>query len=75
MKSWLCSRVPDSRPGHIAADERYTAEPIGLDELFEVESPKGEWDRMDYPAEDTATAGNVCECLCRSMPEVGLPGE
>ncbi|HDT13431.1 MAG TPA: phage portal protein [Candidatus Aminicenantes bacterium] len=75
FKSWLCSMVPDSRPGHIDADRRYSAEPIALDDVFEVEGPDGTWDKMDYPAEDTASAGNVCNCLCRSMPEVRQLGE
>lgn len=69
-KSWLCMKLPTSREGHIAADEKYSAEPIGMDEKFLVESPSGEWDEMDYPAEDSASAGNVCNCRCRSMPEV-----
>jgi HK97 family phage portal protein len=75
MKSWLCSRVPDSRRGHIEADDKYSADPIKLEEAFLVNlyDSKGnliDTNAMDHPMDDSAPAGQDCNCLCRSMPEV-----
>jgi len=37
-KSWLSARDPAVRPSHLAAEEQYTREPIGIDESFVLES-------------------------------------
>lgn len=64
-KGWLCAFVPDSRDSHIAADAEYSANPIALDEPFNVGG-----DSMQYPGDPGGSAANVVNCLCATYPEV-----
>ena len=64
MKGWGCSKVPTSRPEHIAAD----GQEVGKHDKFLV---GGEW--LEYPGDPEGSAENVCECLCFEYPVVG-PG-
>jgi len=64
-KGWLCAFVPDSRESHKIADSEYSNNPIPLEEPFRVD---GEF--IQYPGDPAGSAGNVCNCLCSTYPEV-----
>jgi HK97 family phage portal protein len=65
LKGWLCSRVPLSRESHIAADEKYGADPIPLNDAFIVGGAE-----MQYPGDPAGGPENDCNCLCTTFPEV-----
>ncbi len=65
MKGWLCSMLPTSRASHIEADERYSENPIPVDEYFEVDG-----ERLAYPGDPAGSPGNVCNCHCTILPFV-----
>jgi hypothetical protein len=69
LKGWLCSMVPTSREAHITADEEFT-DGIPLDDAFVVDG-----EAMMYPGDPAGGPGNVCNCLCSTMPIVGKEGE
>ena len=64
-KGWLSAFAPDTRDEHMAADAQYSANPIGLDEPFFVGG-----ENLQYPGDPVGSAGNVCNCLCDTYPEV-----
>jgi hypothetical protein len=68
-KGWLCAFVEDSREAHKKADADY-AEAIPLDEAFVVEG-----ENLQYPGDPAGSAGNICNCLCTTFPEVAEGGE
>jgi hypothetical protein len=68
-KAWLSSHGPTVRDGHAAAEEIYTAQPIPLDEPFEVNG-----EQMQFPLDDSlgASAENIINCQCiqlAAMPD------
>jgi HK97 family phage portal protein len=65
-KGWLCSFVKDSRQEHMDADRRYSDNPILLEEAFIVGG-----EELQYPGDPKGSAGNICNCLCGTYPEIG----
>ncbi|MBE3131293.1 MAG: phage portal protein [Acidobacteria bacterium] len=68
-KGWLCAFVEDSREAHMKADTDY-AEAIPLDEPFTVDG-----EELQYPGDPSGSAGNICNCLCTTFPEVAEGGD
>lgn len=64
-KGWLCSFVPKSRQAHKDADQRYSEEPIFLDEDFQVGQ-----DYLSYPGDPRGSAENIINCYCTTFPVV-----
>jgi phage portal protein, HK97 family len=64
-KGWLCSMIPTSRPEHIEADEKYSQQPIRLDEDFIIGSSL-----MAHPGDPRGGPEQVCNCYCTLLPFV-----
>jgi len=62
-KGWLCSMLPESREDHIEADDRYSADPIPIDEDFLIGGQM-----MAYPGDPKAGPEQVCNCRCTLLP-------
>jgi len=58
-KSWLSSHGPHVRPAHAAAEIKYSADPIPVDEPFIVDG-----EELMFPGDDSGSAGNVINCQC-----------
>ena len=58
-KGWLHGGSREPRPAHVEAQARYQAEPIGLDEQFEINGL-----RADAPGDAALPVGEVANCTC-----------
>lgn len=58
-KAWLHGSPNEPRPAHLEAQERYLAEPIGLDEKFEVNGIA-----CDAPGSTELPVEEVANCTC-----------
>jgi hypothetical protein len=58
------------RSSHADAFERYGGEEnaIPIDEQFEVENADGEYDKMDFTKDPSASPENVIRCRCEDEP-------
>ncbi len=59
LKSWLSSHGPNVRPAHEAAEARYEAHPIPLEDPFVVGG-----ENLMYPGDPAGSAANVINCQC-----------
>jgi hypothetical protein len=69
-KSWLSSHGPTVRPAHAEAEERYTEDPIPIDEPFEV---GGEY--LMHPGDPDGSPENVINCQCIELAVAGKDEE
>lgn len=70
-KGWLSAYAPDTREGHIMADQTYRENAIGLDDPFEIfNDSTGEFELLQFPGDPAGGPGNVCNCLCTTFPEI-----
>lgn len=58
-KYWIHGNPNEPREAHLAAAEKYQANPIPLDEPFEVNGVS-----MMYPGDPSAPPAEVCNCTC-----------
>jgi len=58
-KGWLQGSSEEPRPAHAAATSKYQANPIGLDESFEINGHA-----MDAPGDASAPASETANCTC-----------
>jgi hypothetical protein len=59
LKGWLHGGSSEPRPAHLAAQDRYMAEPIELDEMFSVNGHEADAPgSTELPVEETAN----CTC-------------
>lgn len=64
-KRWLHSQKEHGRPGHILCADATKADPIPVDEPFEIVDLKtGEIERLRYPRDPEAGPGNTINCGC-----------
>jgi hypothetical protein len=63
-KSWLSSHGPNVRPEHEEAEERYSENPIPLEEPFQVAG-----EELMHPGDPSGSAGNVINCQCIEIME------
>jgi len=62
FKGWNCQKLDTSRDDHLEAD----GQEVPLNDPFIVGG-----EMMEWPGDDTASAGNVCNCRCSTYPKVG----
>lgn len=74
LKSWLSSRKAQARQSHLAVEQRTMAEPIAIDERFEVppsaNSPGG---AAMHPRDAALPVGDVVNCACTVISR--FPGD
>jgi hypothetical protein len=69
-KSWLSSHGPNVRPTHEAAEAKYEAHPIPVDDPFIVGG-----EELMYPGDEAGSAGNVINCQCIQLACAGKKEE
>ena len=69
-KSWLSSHGPNVRPAHAAAEARYEAAPIPVDDPFEVGG-----EELMYPGDESGSPENVINCQCIQLACAGPKGD
>lgn len=65
-KMWISSHGPHVRPAHAAAEFKYTADPIPIDEPFIVDD-----EELMYPGDESGSAENVINCQCIQIAAAG----
>jgi len=59
VKSWRSQRDKAVRDSHVRADQRYTEEPIGIGEIFQVGASAGQ-----FPRDPQLSADESIGCRC-----------
>lgn len=58
-KQWNAILDNKTRPAHVEADAQYMAEPIDIDESFEVDG-----EELQYPRDPSGSPENIINCRC-----------
>jgi HK97 family phage portal protein len=66
-RGWLSAFTPKTREDHKIADQKYSDNPISLNEPFDVGG-----ELMMFPGDSSlgASASNIINCLCSTYPDV-----
>ena len=75
-KLWLHTRAPEAapRPGHVAAEAVYAAEPCPISDPFVVEGDAGPV-RLMYPRDPSGPPGEIVNCQCLAIYKRFAEGE